>query len=77
MTYPLIDSPVGVMAMLIAVVSFWFWLEKKSNWKIFNFLPPLIWIYATPVILSNTGLIPFENAAYDFLRLFETYLRLI
>jgi uncharacterized membrane protein len=64
----MIDSPVGVMAMLIAVVSFWFWLEKKSNWKIFNFLPPLIWIYATPVILSNSGLIPFENPAYDFLR---------
>ena len=64
----MINSPVGVMAMLIAVVSFWFWLEKKSHWKIFNFLPPLIWIYATPVILSNTGLLPYENAAYDFLR---------
>ncbi len=64
----LIDSPVGVMAVLVAVVSFWFWLEKKSGWKIFNFLPPLIFIYATPVVLSNTGLIPYENAAYDFLR---------
>ena len=64
----MIESPVGVMAMLVAVVSFWFWLEKISHWKIFNFLPPLIWIYATPVVLSNTGLIPFENAAYDFLR---------
>jgi len=68
MSSPLIDSPVGVMAMLVAVVSFWFWLEKKSGWKIFNYLPPLIFIYATPVLLSNTGLIPFENAAYDFLR---------
>jgi uncharacterized membrane protein len=64
----LIDSPVGVLAVLVAVVSFWFWLEKKSGWKIFNYLPPLIFIYATPVILSNTGLIPYENAAYDFLR---------
>ncbi len=64
----MIESPIGVMAMLVAVVSFWFWLEKFSNWKIFNFLPPLIWIYATPVVLSNTGLIPFESAAYDFLR---------
>jgi uncharacterized membrane protein len=64
----MIESPVGVMAVLVAVVSFWFWLEKTSDWKIFNFLPPLIWIYATPVVLSNTGLIPFENAAYDFLR---------
>ena len=66
----LISTPVGVMAVLVAVVSFWFWLEKKSNWKIFNFLPPLIFIYATPVLLSNTGLIPFESAAYDFLRLY-------
>jgi uncharacterized membrane protein len=64
----LIDSPVGVMAILVAVVSFWFWLEKKSGWKIFDFLPPLIFIYATPVILSNTGVIPYESAAYDFLR---------
>jgi uncharacterized membrane protein len=56
------------MAVLVAVVSFWFWLEKKSHWKIFNYLPPLIFIYATPVLLSNFGLIPFENAAYDFLR---------
>jgi uncharacterized membrane protein len=52
------------------VVSFWFWLEKKSNWKIFNYLPPLIFIYATPVLLSNTGLIPYESAAYDFLRIY-------
>ena len=63
-----IYTPVGVMAVLVAVVSFWFWLEKKSGWKIFDYLPPLIFIYATPVVLSNTGLIPYESAAYDFLR---------
>jgi uncharacterized membrane protein len=68
MNNALIDSPVGVMAVLVAVVSFWFWLEKKSGWKIFSYLPPLIFIYATPVVLSNSGLIPFESAAYDFLR---------
>jgi uncharacterized membrane protein len=68
MSSPLIESPVGVMAVLVAVVSFWFWLEKKSRWKLFEYLPPLIFIYATPVVLSNTGLIPYENAAYDFLR---------
>jgi len=56
------------MAVLVAVVSFWFWLEQKSGWKIFSYLPPLIFIYATPVVLSNSGLIPFESGAYDFLR---------
>lgn len=66
----LISSPAGVMTVLICVVSFWFWLEKKSQWNIFNYLPPLVFIYATPVLLSNSGLIPFENATYDFLRIF-------
>jgi uncharacterized membrane protein len=70
MNNALITIPVGVMAVLVAVVSFWFWLEKTTNWKIFNFLPPLIFIYATPVLLSNFGLIPFESAAYDFLRIY-------
>ena len=68
MDSPLITSPAGVMTVLVAVVSFWFWLEKKSRWKLFEYLPPLIFIYATPVVLSNTGLIPYESAAYDFLR---------
>lgn len=66
----LITSPIGVMTVLIAVVSFWFWLQKTTNWKIFDYLPPLIWIYASPVILSNTGVIPFQSAAYDFLRMY-------
>jgi uncharacterized membrane protein len=65
-----ISSPVGVMAVLTAVVAFWFWLEKKTQWKIFEYLPPLIFIYASPVLLSNTGLIPFKSEAYDFLRQF-------
>jgi uncharacterized membrane protein len=68
MSSPLIESPVGVMAVLVAVVSFWFWLEQKSRWKLFEYLPPLIFIYATPVLLSNGGLIPFNSPAYDFLR---------
>ena len=68
MNSTLIASPIGVMTALVAVVGFWFFLQKVTNWKIFDYLPPLIWIYATPVVLSNTGLIPFQSPAYDFLR---------
>ncbi len=68
MNEAIIASPAGVMTVLIAVVAFWFWLEKATRWRIFDFLPPLIFIYATPVLLSNTGLIPFRSEAYDFLR---------
>jgi uncharacterized membrane protein len=68
MSTTLITSPIGVMTMLVAVVTFWFWLERSRKWKLFEFLPPLVFIYASPVLLSNTGVIPFESAAYDFLR---------
>ena len=68
MTTSIITSPVGVMTVLIAVVSFWFWLERSTHWKIFDYLPPLVFIYASPVLLSNSGVIPYESAAYDFLR---------
>jgi len=64
----IITSPIGVMTVLIAVVTFWFWLERKTRWKLFEFLPPLIFIYASPVLLSNMGVIPFKSEAYDFLR---------
>jgi uncharacterized membrane protein len=64
----IVSSPIGVMTVLIAVVTFWFWLERSTHWKLFEFLPPLVFIYATPVLLSNFGLIPYESAAYDFLR---------
>ena len=67
MSNALVGSPVGVLAVLVAVVSFWFWLEKRTRWKLFEFLPPLIFIYATPVLLSNTGVIPTRSEAYDFL----------
>ena len=64
----LVSSPIGVMAVLVAVVSFWFWLERSTKWKIFDYLPPLVFIYASPVLLSNFGVIPYTSAAYDFLR---------
>jgi uncharacterized membrane protein len=68
MNTSIISSPIGVMTVLIAVVTFWFWLERTTRWKLFEYLPPLIFIYASPVLLSNFGVIPFESGAYDFLR---------
>ena len=66
----LIGSPEGVLAALIAVCAFWFFVEQKTRWKLFEFLPPLIFIYATPVILNNTGVIPASSPVYDVMRNF-------
>lgn len=66
----MIGSTEGVAAVLLAVAAFWFWLEEKSGWKVFELFPPLLFIYATPVVLNNTGVIPASSEAYDVLRSF-------
>jgi uncharacterized membrane protein len=62
-----ITSSAGIVATLAAVASTMFYLEKKMGWKLFNYLPPLIFIYLIPVALSNTGIIPSNAPAYDFM----------
>lgn len=63
----LIDSPAGILAVLAAIASLFFWLEKKTEWKLFSYLPPLIFIYLIPVACSNFGLIPKSAPVYDFM----------
>jgi uncharacterized membrane protein len=53
----MINSSAGVMFTLAAIAAFWFLVEKKTQWTIFDFLPPLLFIYATPILLSNTDII--------------------
>lgn len=65
---PTITSPVGVLMVLSAIAAFYFWLERRTGWRIWEFLPPLLWIYATPILLSNIGLLPFQSEAYELLR---------
>ncbi len=66
----LVASPEGVLAILVAVCAFWFYIEQKTQWKLFQFLPPLIFIYMTPVVLNNTGVIPGDSPVYGVLRHF-------
>ena len=52
----LISSPIGVLAVLCAVAAFFFLLAQVTESKLFQYLPPLLFIYATPVLLSNVNL---------------------
>lgn len=53
-----ISSPGGVLAVLCAVAAFWFVVDQVTQWKLFQYVPPLLFIYATPVLLNNLGVIP-------------------
>ncbi|MCH8334962.1 MAG: DUF819 family protein [Proteobacteria bacterium] len=65
MSNVLISSPGGVLAVLCAVAAFWFYVEQVSNLKLFQYIPPLIFIYATPVFLNNLDVIPANSPVYS------------
>ena len=61
----LISSPGGVLAVLCAVAAFWFYVEQVSGAKLFQYIPPLIFIYVTPVFLNNLDVIPASSPVYS------------
>ncbi|MDH3804660.1 MAG: DUF819 family protein, partial [Gammaproteobacteria bacterium] len=61
----LISSPIGVLAVLSFVAAFFFMLEQTTRAKLFQYIPPLLFIYATPVFLNNFGVIPSSSPIYS------------
>jgi len=60
-----ISSPGGVLAVLCAVAAFWFLIDQITQWKLFQYIPPLLFIYATPVFLNNLDIIPSGSSVYS------------
>lgn len=65
-----VSSPLGVVAVLCGVAAFWFYLQQITDWKLFTYLPPLLFIYATPVFLNNLDVIPSDSPVYSGLSSF-------
>ncbi len=61
------DEPAGILFAFAGNAALWFFLEKRSGWRLFNFFPPLVFIYLVPAVLSNTGVIPTKAPVYDAL----------
>ncbi len=76
-TEALFHDPVGVMAAIIMIPVFFVWLEKTTRWKIFNFLPAIIWIFLMPIFLSNLGVIPKASPVYDTFKSFAVPLFIV
>jgi uncharacterized membrane protein len=58
----------ATLAVLAGVAGLFFFLERQFRWKIFEYLPPLIFIYTIPVALGNTGVIQQTGPLYDGLK---------
>ena len=63
-----ITSTAGVLATLCGVSAFFFWFEKATGWRLFQFLPTLIFIYLVPVIFTNVGVLPAKSPVYDVIQ---------
>jgi uncharacterized membrane protein len=61
----LISSPIGVLAVLCSVAAFFFLLAELTKAKLFQYIPPLLFIYATPVFLNNLDVIPSSSIVYS------------
>ena len=67
---PLFNDTIGVMAVITMIPVFFVWLEKKTRWKVFEILPAIIWIFLTPIFLSNLGVIPRSTPIYTVFKSF-------
>lgn len=65
-----VSSPIGVLAVLSAVAAFFFLLAQLTQAKLFQYIPPLLFIYATPVFLNNFDVIPSSSPVYSGLSSF-------
>ena len=50
-----VTSNAAILATLTGICAFYFWLEKATRWRLFQYVPPLVFIYLTPVLLANSG----------------------
>lgn len=50
-----VTSNAAILATLTGICAFYFWLEKATRWRLFQYVPPLVFIYLTPVVLANSG----------------------
>jgi uncharacterized membrane protein len=74
---PIFNDLVSVMAVIIMVPVFFVWLEKKTQWKIFTVLPAIIWIFLTPILLSNLDIIPKASPIYSTFKSFAVPLFIV
>lgn len=57
-----------IVVILVAVPAFFFFAERRTGWGMWVFVPPLLWIYATPLLLRLIGALPEASPVYGGVR---------
>jgi len=65
----MIQDPIAVLAILLAVLAVLFTVANHPWGKrFFSVVPLLVFAYFIPTTLSNTGIIPLQSPTYDFIK---------
>lgn len=65
----MIQDPVAVAGALLAIVAALYWASAQPTLRgLFKIVPLIVFAYFVPTLLSNTGILPLESAAYTFIR---------
>ena len=60
----LVTNPYALMGVLMLVPVFFLSLERWTKWKLFEYLPPIVWIFLFPILLSGVRIIPTSAPVY-------------
>jgi uncharacterized membrane protein len=69
-TSVLITHPYALLAVMMLIPVLFINLEKWTRWKVFEYLPPVIWIFLLPIALSSIDVIPTESETYSTFKAF-------
>lgn len=65
----LVEDPVGVLAVLLAVLAVIFWMtQHRTLGRIFKVIPALVFCYFVPTALTTAHVTPAESALYDWIK---------
>ena len=63
-------QPTRSAGALSGICAFFFWLEKRTQWKFFQLAPPLVFIYLVPMLLTTADILPHKSPVYDAMKTF-------
>jgi uncharacterized membrane protein len=66
----LINQPYALLAVMMLIPVLFFGLERWTRWKLFDYLPPVIWVFVFPIVLSGLDVIPTRSQTYDDFKAF-------
>ena len=69
MTTPFINDSFGIVAVLVTVPAIIFSLTAHPRFaKFFSIIPPLVFAYFVPTLLSNINIIPSHHPTYSYIK---------